>query len=636
MNKELEAALEQLSPTQRQAADWGQGPALVLAGPGVGKTTVLTARVARILDESRDRKFRILALTFTTKAGDEMRSRVEALVPGLTERTVIGTFHSFCAQILRQHGSHLDIKPDFGVYDQDKDREELLKDSLRETASKGESVSIDDVRWLKAIDQLRSTLVGPAKAASRFQDAKTGAHVARIYALYEEALRARNVMDFNGLILNACRLAHQVPAVSLRIQQSYPYWMIDEFQDTSPAQYRFVRMLAGEQFRNVFAVADDDQIIYQWAGASYRQIAAFREHFEPELFQLVENRRCPPEVVEAANKLIAHNRERTPGKKPLLCTKNGANGSIARRVYSTDDEEAEGVAEEIARSSEDHWGKTAVLARTRAALTPVLKALQAARVKAAIATRRDRFVSPQFVWLQACLDQSIRPADRQMFVVMVDAANRLTGLELDAAFLEGEAAGSGRSLMEQWCVEARAKQHPVASKLVEFAGRLIKSRESWRGVVRDGLAWLPTTAPAAQGLVSDAAEDKAAWEVAARAIRAEKGTDLDLAELLQGIALRPKEPPADPGAVGLFTIHAAKGLEFDYVWVVGLAESVLPSWQSLRQEAKPAELEEERRNCFVAITRTRSSLVLTRAEKYKGWKKQPSRFLAEMELPSES
>jgi len=504
---------------------------------------------------------------------------------------------------------------------------------LREAAAKGEPVSTDDVRWQKAIDQLRSTLVGPAKAASRFQDAKIGAQVARIYALYEEALRVRNVMDFNGLILNACRLAHQVPGVSLRIQQSYPYWLIDEFQDTSPAQYRFVRMLAGDQFRNVFAVADDDQIIYQWAGASYRQIAAFREHFRPELFQLVENRRCPPEIVAAANKLVAYNRDRTPGKKPLLSTKSGGGGSIGQRLYSTDSEEAQGVAKEIAETSEDHWGRTAVLGRTRAALTPVLNALHAADVKAAIVARRDRFVSPQFAWLQACLDQSIRPADRQMFVVMVDAANRLSGLELDAAFLEGEASGSGRSLMEQWCVEVCAKQHPVASKLIEFAERLIRSRESWRGVLRDALAWLPTTASAGQGLVSDAAEDKAAWDVAARAIRAEKGSDLDLAELLQGIALRPKEPPADPKAVGLFTIHAAKGLEFDYVWVVGLAESVLPSWQSLRQEAKPAELEEERRNCFVAITRTRNSLVLTRAEKYKGWKKQPSRFLAEMGLP---
>jgi DNA helicase-2/ATP-dependent DNA helicase PcrA len=210
MSVELEAAFGRLSPTQREAAEWGEGSALVLAGPGVGKTTVLTVRIARILDASRNRNFRVLALTFTTKAGDEMRTRVEALVPGLAERTVIGTFHSFCAQILRQHGSHLGIKPDFGVYDQDQDREELLKDALREAAAKGVPVSSDDVRWLKAIDQLRSSLVSPAKAAARFQNPKAGEQAAKVYSIYEEALRQRNIMDFNGMILDACRLAHQV------------------------------------------------------------------------------------------------------------------------------------------------------------------------------------------------------------------------------------------------------------------------------------------------------------------------------------------------------------------------------------------------------------------------------------------
>jgi DNA helicase-2/ATP-dependent DNA helicase PcrA len=140
----------------------------------------------------------------------------------------------------------------------------------------------------------------------------------------------------------------------------------------------------------------------------------------------------------------------------------------------------------------------------------------------------------------------------------------------------------------------------------------------------------PETTTSTDGVVSDAADDKAAWETATRHIRAEKGSELDLAELLQGIALRPKEPPADPGAVSLLTIHGAKGLEFDQVWVMGLAESVLPSWQSLQNTAKAAELEEERRNCFVAITRTRRTLVLTRAERYRGWAKKPSRFIAEM------
>jgi len=561
-----------------------------------------------------------------------MRERVEALVPGLIERTVIGTFHAFSAQLLRQHGSHLGIKPDFGVYDQDSDREELLRDALAEASNSGDPVAIDDVRWLKAIDSLRSGLIGPQSAASRFQDPKVGARVSRVYKIYEDALRSRNVIDFNGLILDACRLVQQVPAVATRVQQSYPYWMIDEFQDTSPSQYQFIRYLAGDKFRNILAVADDDQIIYQWAGASYRQIVVFRKHFQPHLFQLVENRRCPPDVVEAANNLVSYNVDRTPGKSRLVSTKPNQRASISVKVFPSDSDEAMGVAADIASGGAAAWGKTAVLARTRALLNPVLEALRGASVKAAIATRRDRFVSPQFVWLQACLDQSLRPGDKQVFVAMVDAANRIADTELDPALLQGEAAGSGRSFLEEWALAGKRLENTSIAKLADYATRLIQSRESWRSVLNDALTWLPKTASVEQGVISDADEDKAAWETAARAIRSEKGRDLDLAEFLQGMALRPKEPPPDPDAVGLFTIHGAKGLEFENVWVIGLAESVLPSWQSLKPEAKPAELEEERRNCFVAITRTERSLTLTRAEKYRGWQKEPSRFLAEMGL----
>jgi DNA helicase-2/ATP-dependent DNA helicase PcrA len=632
MTPELTAALERLSPTQRQAVEWNDGALLVLAGPGVGKTTVLTTRIARILDGSRGRNFRVLALTFTTKAGDEMRTRVEALVPGLTERTVIGTFHSFCSQMLRQHGSHLGIRPDFAVYDQDADREELFKDALREAAIKGERVSQDDVRWLKTIDQLRSSLVGPAKTATRFREAATGAHVGKVYTIYETALRERNIMDFNGLILDTCRLAHQIPGVAGRIRQSYPHWLIDEFQDTSPAQYRLVRFLAGDNFRNVFCVADDDQIIYQWAGASYRQIVSFREHFTPDLIQLVENRRCPPAVVEAANNLVARNVDRSPGKQPAIAMRADTGPSISQRVYATDKEEAIGVAAEIAAAGATFWGRTAVLGRTRAILQPVLDTLRAAGVDAWITTRRDRFISPQFVWLQACLDQSLRPSDRQVFVALVDAANRIASTAFEAALLVTEAEAAGLSFLEHWALTTGAPENPLAARLAGLALRLVQARTNWRSVMNEALIWLPETAEAGGGVVSDASEDKAAWEAASRAIRAEKGSELDLAELLQGIALRPKEPPVNANAVGLLTVHAAKGLEFDHVWVIGMAESVLPSWQSLSADARPAELEEERRNCFVAITRTRQTLVLTRALNYRGWSKQPSRFIGEMGL----
>lgn len=632
MTPELAAALENLSLNQKLAVDWGEGAAIVLAGPGVGKTTVLTARIARILDSSRNRNFRILALTFTTKAGDEMRTRVERLVPGLTDRTLIGTFHAFCAQVLRQHGSHLGIRPDFGVYDQDSDREELLRDALREATAKGEPVEERDVRWLKAIDQLRSNLVGPAKAASRFHDQSDGERAARVYAIYEAALRDRNIMDFNGMILDTCRLAHQVPAVAARIRQSYPYWLIDEFQDTSPAQYRLVRFLAGSDFKNVFVVADDDQIIYQWAGASYRQILAFREQFSPSLIQLVENRRCPPDVVRAANNLIAHNAERTPGKALLLATRADDGPAISQRVFATDVDEASGIAVEIAAAGAGSWGRTAVLARTRAILEPVLKALRAEGVKAAIATRRDHFISPQFRWLQACLDQALRPSDRHVFTMMVDAANRIAPMECDPALLTAEAEAAGHSFLEQWALAAQGCSEPEAQRLADFGLRLVLSRGAWRTVMKEALVWLPETVDSSEGVVTDAEDDKAAWETALRAIRAEKGGEPELEELLQGLALRPKEPPPDPEAVALLTVHAAKGLEFDHVYLVGLAETVLPSWQSLQPKARPAELEEERRNCFVAITRTKECLVISRSESYRGWRKTASRFLTEMGL----
>ena len=630
MTPELRAALEQLSPTQQQAVDWEHGAALVLAGPGVGKTTVLTTRIARILNDTRKRNFRILALTFTTKAGDEMRSRVEMMVPGLSERTVIGTFHSFCAQMLRQHGSHLDIKPDFGIYDQDDDRAELLREALVTAAANGTSVTSEDVRWLKVIDRLRSNLISPEKTAKHFRDSKSGERAAQVYKIYENALHERNIMDFRGLILNTCRLAHYTPAVAARIRQSYPYWMIDEFQDTTPAQYRLIWFLAGNEFKNVFVVADDDQIIYQWAGASYRQIVSFRKHFSPAFMQLVENRRCPPQIVQAANNLIAHNDDRTPGKEPLVSTLSYSGPAIAIRKFSTELEEAQAIASDIAGLGPSGWGKTAVLGRTRAILKPVLEALKEAGVDASLAKRRERFVSPQFVWLQSCLELSLRSMDRRKFIEMVVAANRITDSDLDAAILAAAAISADISYLEYWALYAKDTNGGCLNQLTQFASRLVQSRASWRQVVSEALDWLPTTATTMEGIVNDTEEDKAAWDAASKAIRAEQGTIPNLDEFLRGLALRSKEPPIDPNSVRLLTIHSAKGLEFENVWLIGVAQSILPSWQSLKPDSQPAELEEERRNFFVAITRTRKRLTLSYANRYRNIFRQPSQFIAEM------
>ena len=206
--------------------------------------------------------------------------------------------------------------------------------------------------------------------------------------------------------------------------------MIDEFQDTTPAQYRLVRFLAGEEFKNIFVVADDDQIIYEWAGASYRQIAEFREHFEPDLIQLVENRRCPPEVVRAANNLIARNSERTPGKAPLVATRPSDGLAVVCQRFKTDVEEATAVAAGVLALGPDGWGHVGILSRTRAVLRPVLQALQEAGVRASLIARRGRFVSPQFLWLESCLDLSLRPTDDRMFTAMGVSANRIASMDV--------------------------------------------------------------------------------------------------------------------------------------------------------------------------------------------------------------
>lgn len=631
MTSKLEANFAKLTSDQKEAVTWGDGAALVLAGPGVGKTFVLTARTARILDEKPNHKFRVLALTFTTKAGDEMRGRVEEMVPSLAGRANIGTFHSFCAQLLRQHGSHVGIRPSFALYDQEADRREILREALVKAGDRGEPVSSEDVRWLSVIDQLRSNLVSPRKTAKHFSNASEGERVAKVYDVYEQALRDANISDFNGLILNACRLAVDVPQVAQQVRDVYPYWMIDEFQDTTPAQYKLVKFLAGETFKNIFAVADDDQIIFQWAGASYHQIVKFRQDFSPALMQLVQNRRCPEEVVQAANNVIAHNSRRTPNKAKLIAAHAGDPGRIVELRFSTDIEEAEAVAHHFAQLSLAERSSSVVLARNRALFEPILAALKSQGLKFAVVARRDRFLSPQFVWLQCCLELALRPSDRRIFATMVAAANTMSADELDSNLLAAEAESSGAALLECWANKAALNTEDAKSnELSKFAKQLLLSRSSWAKMASDAVAWLSSGAETDESLPSDVSDDRSAWAGLNHAIRSELRRAPTLEEFVQGLALRPKEPELDVGTLRLMSIHSAKGLEFSNVWLAGAAEEVLPSWQSLKSNAKPEELEEERRNFFVAITRTKRHLYISSAERYRGRERRRSRFLDEM------
>jgi DNA helicase-2/ATP-dependent DNA helicase PcrA len=632
----LEPVLEKLTQIQRQAVNWDDGPLLVLAGPGSGKTQVLTCRIARLLDSSREQNFRVLALTFTNKAADEMRARVATFVPGLEERANIGTFHSFCGQILRQHGVHIGINPDFAIYSADDDRKAVLEDALRRAEAEGKPVNTDDVRWINLIDRLKSKLIEPSAAEQALARLADRDRIVEAYGVYEQELRRINALDFNSLIFEAYRLVTTYPAIAARYRRSYPYWLIDEFQDTNTAQYRLVRALAGNDFRNIFAVADDDQIIYEWNGASYRQIQSFLADYSAQALQLPTNYRCPPAIVDAANRLVVYNAQRTSSKEPLIAGKTEVKYPVAEhiqlRVYDTDEEEAAGIAEEIAQHGRVRWGQTTVLARTKALLERMHTALHNRHVPSSIAQRRDDFLSPQFRWLVAVLRQLTRPLDRRILAVLIEAFNRMSEIAVSVEQVIAEAETTGRSYFVTWIDTAsRQVQRTEHSDLLALLTTLEADPASVEPVVETILVEFAKLS-LGDGIDSDLAEDAAAWRELSRDIAAHIGKTAPLDQFLQELQLRSKEPAPKPDTVTLMTIHGAKGREFEFVFVIGLAEDVIPSFQAKQKGDRSPEMEEERRNCFVAITRTKECLVLSRAAEYRGWPKEPSRFLVEMGL----
>ncbi len=635
MTLALEAALTKLTEIQREAAAHTEGALLLLAGPGSGKTQVLTTRIAQLLENSRGKNFRVLGLTFTTKAADEMKQRVASFVPDLEQRANIGTFHSFCGQMLRQHGVHLGINPDFAIYSRDEDRKSLLGDALREAAKSSAAVSNTFVDFLPLIDRLKARLVEPNDAVAALREYESRDAAAITYRLYEDELRRSNAMDFNGLILEAFRLATKFPLLAGRYRVSHPYWLIDEFQDTNLAQYRLIHALAGD-FRNVFAVADDDQIIYQWNGASYRRIQSFIQDFGAATLQLPTNYRCPPIVVQAANQLVAYNALRTASKRPLEAGKTLMQYPEAEqlqlRKFDSEEAEATSIATEIAALGKTSWGAVAVLARTRALLERMQKSLTATGVPSVIAQRRDDFLAPEFRWLAAALHQVARPLDRRNFGTLCGSFDRMVGTKTSSDQIISEAEASNITLMAHWmALISQLSIREEYKRAIAALNTLPTNAAGVRAAADDIIKQLQVVDRKAEA-DSDFGEDSKAWRELTADIAMHVGRDGSLDEFLQELQMRSKEPMPRPDTVTLTTVHAAKGREFDTVYVIGLAEDVMPSFQSKQKGANSPEMEEERRNCFVAITRAKERLILSCAGRYRGYSKSPSRFLAEMGL----
>ncbi len=623
----LESSLAELTDIQRQAVDWNGGPLLVLAGPGSGKTRVLTCRVARLLDASRDRRFRILALTFSNAAAHAMASRVANLAPGLEGRATIATFHSFCAEVLRLHGVHLGIKTDFAIYSQPADRHAVLSDALR----RGGARHTSDAGWLLPwIDHLKDRLVEPEQAerhlaAMNGEVAENAARVAQAYRRYEDELRRANALDFGSLLLEAHRL-FGYPAMARHYQTAYRYWLVDEFQDTNRAQYELFRRMAGGGFREVMAVADDDQTIYEWNGANVRRIRDLVRDFGCEVIQLPTNFRCPPDIVEAANRLVVYNANRVRAKRPATATighSASPNGAPIRCLeFATDAQEIAGVADEIAGLRPTERSGAAVLARNRAPLQTIRDALRKRNVAAYLDVRRGDFASAEMRWLVACLEQVQRPMDRRNMAVLLRSFEQFSEAQVDRGKIASRSESEGVTWLSAWIdgVE-EAGAAGGGQSLVAPIAQLAAGAITPAAAVGQVLTYFERHDPD-----DDLKDDLSAWRRLSREIRGVHGHS-SLDRFLQELHLRTKEAGPPSGAPSLMTIHRAKGREFDTVYLIGLAEEILPSWRSIKSEAG---IEEERRECFVAITRVRQRLILSRARSYRGWRKEPSRFLREM------
>ncbi len=597
-------------------------------------------RIARLISDDPGKRFRVLGLTFTVKAADEMRQRIDEMITEGRDRVHLSTFHSFAADLMRQHGSHVGFRPDFVILNQTADREGVLLDAIHACAADGIDVDETDVKLLPLLDRLLDTCSNEDEARAKVRDPELADKAAALFSQYREQLVQTNRLDFPCLISRAIELLETVPGVAKLVRTTYRHVCVDEFQDTNLSQYRLLRALVGNQPRDLFVVADDDQIIYQWNGASPERLWDLRQDFNMQVLQLPANYRCPPGVIDLANKLIQHNLSRAADKQALVAIKTEQEPSAVRlERFDSVADELEWVAKDIASRPASEHGHCAVLGRNKKILDAAVEALHATGIKAVVNSRKDEFETPPFRWLHSTLRLANARGDKEQLRRMCKAFHALEGLDLRVEQVVASAAVTGGDLLRAWFDEALARDLSDVTRefLVQLRMRIV-TRLEFLTFIDLSLQWfeqLRGDEDHAQDAFDEFEKEALAWRDVVKSIVDRIGIEsLTLEALLHEMDLVSKSPPPPPDAVRCLTIHSSKGMEFAHVYLVGLVEDQLPSFQAVKQGADSRELQEERRNCFVAITRAQESLTMTYARSYWGWNKRPSRFLNEMGILS--
>ena len=612
-----------LNPPQREAVAQTEGPVLILAGAGSGKTRVLTHRIAYLMDEKGVNPWNILAITFTNKAAQEMRERVDKLVGFGSESIWVSTFHSACVRILRRHIDNLGYDTNFTIYDTD-DQKSLMKDVCRK-------MNIDTKIYkerslLAQISHAKDELLTPddmeMKAAGDYNMKK----VASVYREYQAALRKNNALDFDDLIVKTVELFEKCGAVLEYYQERFKYIMVDEYQDTNTAQFKFISLLA-QRYQNLCVVGDDDQSIYKFRGANIGNILGF-EHVFPDarVIRLEQNYRSTRNILNAANQVIANNTER---KAKTLWTENEEGSKVHFRQFLNAYEEAEYVAGEIGKLKRNGLGNyrdCAILYRTNAQSRIFEEKFIAANIPYKLVGGVNFYARKEIKDLLCYLKTINNARDDLAVQRIINVPKRGIGATT-LGRVQDYADNMGISLYEALRV---AEEVPsIGRSLSKIDGfvtfiQMLKSKADVMTVEEILQEVIDSTGYVAELEAEDTEESRARFEnfdelisktVAYQEAMEEQNQSATLSGFLEEVALVADIDTVDPDQdyVLLMTLHSAKGLEFPKVFMVGMEDGIFPSHMTISY-GDDGEMEEERRLCYVGITRAMKDLTLTCAQ----------------------
>jgi DNA helicase-2/ATP-dependent DNA helicase PcrA len=639
--------LSMLNPPQQAAVRHTEGPLLLLAGAGSGKTRVITSRIAYLVEERGVPSDQILAVTFTNKAAREMLERViEQIGRKRAKGMVVSTFHSMCVRILKEDIERLGYKKNFSIY-ATADQSRLVRDILQNLAVDGKKFDADRILW--AISDAKNRLVPPEQFVVRYQD-EYEYLAAEVYPRYQKALKAYNAVDFDDIIMLAVRLLKDFPEVREKYQQRFRYLMVDEYQDTNAAQYLLLRLLA-EKHRNLCVVGDDDQSIYGWRGADLGNILDFEKDFPgAEVIRLEQNYRSTGNILAAANAVIQHNQKR---KVKALWTSGESGRPIEYLRCEDEEDEARLVMERIHAERFRHnlrYSDFAILYRTNVQSRTFEEQLRYENIPYVLIGGQQFFDRKEVKDAVAYLRVLVNPRDEVNLLRILNYPKRGIG-ETTADRLIRHSAGLNRPLWEvladpSGVEELGDKATEAVAAFMVLMERYRKAfarsrqlshtaRELYAEIRLEDEIYRGADDPAKARRRADNLEE-VINAIASYEERDEKPT---LAGFLDKVSLLDQDQPnrdskekkLQQDAVILMSLHSSKGLEFPVVFMVGMEEEYLPHKKSI---VETFDIEEERRLCYVGITRAQRHLLLLDAAKRKRYGKlQPriaSRFMQEI------